>query len=145
MAAEALIPPRAQAFLEVARVAHLATADAQGRPTVLPICFQVRAGLLYSLLDAKPKQVPAARLQRVRDLLANPQAAVVAHRWDEDWQRLGWVLLRGSARLEPPGPAQRQALELLRAKYPQYRAMDLEQQPAIVMTVQACRTWGDLS
>ena len=39
----------------------------------------------------------------MRNLAANPRVAVVADRWSEDWARLAWVHLSGTARvLEPP-------------------------------------------
>ncbi len=137
-------------FIEQARAAHLATVSAQGEPLVLPICFALHEQRLFSVLDAKPKRVEARRLERVRNLAAHPGAAVVVDRWDEDWSRLAWVHLRGPARLVEPGAAgadaglQPLALRLLAEKYPQYRSMDLQSQPIIVMEIRTVRSWGML-
>ncbi|MCZ6472606.1 MAG: TIGR03668 family PPOX class F420-dependent oxidoreductase [SAR324 cluster bacterium] len=140
-----LISPAARRFLKAARVAHMATVDESGAPTVLPICFQVKGRYLYSVIDEKPKRAAPMALRRVRDLLAQPRLAVVVDHYEEDWRRLGWVLLRGEAELLTPGNAHGEALALLRAKYPQYREMNLAQRPIIRMRILSLRSWGDLT
>ncbi len=100
---------------EVARVARLATVDPQGRPHAVPICFVVDGETLYTVVDEKPKRT--RRLQRLRNIEANPQIEVLIDHYDEDWSRLWWVRLRGTARIvDDP-----RAVELLAAKYAQYR------------------------
>jgi PPOX class probable F420-dependent enzyme len=100
---------------EQARVARLATVDPQGRPHVVPICFALEGEMLYTVVDEKPKRTH--RLQRLRNIEANPRVEVVIDEYDEDWSRLWWVRLRGSARIvDDP-----HAVELLSEKYPQYR------------------------
>lgn len=136
--------PEIRKFLEQARVGHLATVDGQGRPSVVPICFVVHKNQVFSVLDEKPKRADVRRLKRVRNLAENAYAAVVVDRWDEDWRWLAWVHLRGKARTEEPGDVQRLAVSLLRAKYPQYREMNLEDRPVIVVDVEVVRTWGNL-
>jgi PPOX class probable F420-dependent enzyme len=140
------LSPEAAAFLAAARVAHLATADAAGEPHVVPIVFVVVDGRLYSPLDAKPKRVAGTRLRRVRNLQANPRAAVVVDRYAEDWTRLGYVLWRGPARLIEAGAEAERARAALRAKYPQYRAgpLHLAEAPLIVVEAAQVTTWGHL-
>ncbi len=100
---------------EVARVARLATVDPQGRPHAVPICFVVEVEMLYTVVDEKPKRT--RRLQRLRNIEANPQIEVLIDHYDEDWSRLWWVRLRGTARIvDDP-----HAVGLLAAKYAQYR------------------------
>ncbi len=132
------------AFLERARVAHLATADAQGRPHGVPICFVCDGRDLFTPLDEKPKQVPAEQLRRVRNLRANPHVAVVVDTYDEDWSRLGWVMLFGIARLLRGGTRHAEALRRLEAKYPQYRAMGLRARrpPIIWIRIERIVRWG---
>ena len=78
-------------FLAEARVARLATADAGGRPHVIPVCF-IYADLgyggeaIYIALDQKPKTAELTRLRRVRNILANPQASLVVDHYDENWR-----------------------------------------------------------
>jgi len=140
-------------FLQQARVGRLATVDAAGLPSVVPICYQVAEGRLFTPIDAKPKRADWRRLQRVRNLLARPRVAVVVDRWSEDWRWLVWVHLRGEAALLAPEEAlegapaalHAQGVALLRAKYVQYRAMALEQSPLIVVTLTAATHWGALT
>ena len=135
-------------FLAEARVARLATADAGGRPHVIPVCFAY-ADLgyggenIYIVLDQKPKSVELTRLRRVRNILSNPQAALVVDHWDEDWQALRYVLASCRAELLPgDGEEEAQAVAHLRRKYPQYRNMDLEGNPVIKLTPQRFTAWS---
>src|SRR5260370_23214319 len=93
-----MLSERQRRFLEASRVGHLATADAKGAPHLIPVCYAAAEGTLYITVDEKPKRrdIP---LKRVRNILHNPQAPLVVHRYDEDWSRLGWGLLRGSAQI----------------------------------------------
>ncbi len=131
-----------RAFVAEARVGHLATADATGSPFVVPVCFVLLGSTVYSVLDEKPKRADFRRLRRVRNVLDNPRAALVVDRYDEDWSRLGFALLRGPARLVEPGQEQVKALGALRDKYPQYRAMHLDDRPALAIDVTDVSTWG---
>jgi PPOX class probable F420-dependent enzyme len=131
-------------FLDYCRVGHLATADRKGMPHVIPVCYVLAEGTLYITIDEKPKRrdVP---LKRVRNILENPQAAFVVDHYDEDWRRLGWVMLRGPTQILESGPEHDQAQELLRARYPQYRAMSLAGLPVIALRIERAVSWGDLS
>jgi len=118
--------PEARRFLDTHRVGHLATAGADGAPHVVPVCYALDEDALYFVADEKPKRRPARELLRLRNLRANPRAAVVVDDWDEDWTRLAWVLVRGSAQLVTDPAAHATAVALLRARYPQYRGMALD-------------------
>ena len=113
-------------FLEAHRLGHLATTAPDGAPHVMPVCYALDDEALYFVADEKPKRRPARELLRLRNLRANPRAAVVVDDWDEDWTRLAWVLVRGSARIVSDPAAHGTAVGLLRARYPQYRAMVLD-------------------
>ena len=139
------MPSEAQRrFLEKSRVGRLATADRSGMPHAIPVCFAVDDNTLYVTIDEKPKRrdVP---LKRVRNILENPQAAFVADHWDEDWSRLGWVMLRGGAAILHDGAEHDRAQALLRERYPQYRAMSLAELPVITLRIEHAASWGDLS
>ena len=94
---------RERAYVERARVGRLATADADGRPHVVPICVAIVDGDLVTPIDEKPKQVTPEALRRSRDVAENPHVAVVFDHYSEDWSRLGWVQVRGTATLVKPG------------------------------------------
>jgi PPOX class probable F420-dependent enzyme len=134
----------ARRFLEAHRVGHLATAGADGAPHVVPVCYALDEAALYFVADEKPKRRPAPELLRLRNVRENPRAAIVVDDWDEDWTRLAWVLVRGPARVVTDRAAHATAVGLLRARYPQYRAMALDD-PALnpVVRIEAERvvTW----
>ena len=126
-------------------MAHLATSDASGAPHVVPICFALVDDTVFVSIDEKPKRGPPMRLRRLRNIAQNPQVAVVADVYDDaDWSRLGFVLLHGRARIVLAGAEHRQALDALRGKYAQYRAMALEERPVIAIEVERVTTWGQL-
>jgi PPOX class probable F420-dependent enzyme len=131
-------------FLASCRVGHLATADARRTPHVVPVCFVVSGGALYITIDQKPKGDPRA-LKRLRNITANPLAAFVADRYDEDWRQLGWVMLRGAAEILMVGAEHDYAQSLLRSRYPQYRAMKLADLPVIAIRIERVTSWGNLS
>lgn len=134
---------RQRRFLEAGRVGHLATADRHGAPHLVPVCYVIEGANLYITIDQKPKRhdIP---LKRVRNILENPQAAFVVDFWDEDWTRLGWVMLRGRAEILDGGREHDHAQARLRARYPQYSAMDLAGLPVIAMRIARATDWGDL-
>jgi PPOX class probable F420-dependent enzyme len=139
------LDPRARAFLERQRVAHLATADLAGVPHVVPICFAIVGETVYVALDEKPKRDDDVRgLRRVRNIVDNPRVAIVSDVYDEDWTRLGFVLLHARARLIDSGAEHAEAVRALRLRYPQYREMRLEQRPVIAAEIERVSVWGEL-
>ncbi len=135
-----------QVFLTEHRVARLATADAQGQPFVVPICYIFVGGVFYSALDEKPKRVAPTHLKRVRNILANPQVSLVVDVYDEDWSRLAYIQIRGRAELVDPGIEEHaEAIRLLRVKYPQYRQMAIDQQPVLRITPTSVVSWGAIA
>jgi PPOX class probable F420-dependent enzyme len=130
------------ALLKEQRVARLATIGPRGRPHVVPVVFAYAAGRIYTPLDLKPKSVPPERLQRVRNILANPHVQVLVDRYDEDWRRLAYVQLRGRADLIAAGAEYRRAIGLLERKYPQYAALPLRGRPVIRVVVERAVSWG---
>jgi PPOX class probable F420-dependent enzyme len=131
-------------FLVNRRVGHFATADARAIPHLVPVCFVVSDDALYITIDQKPKGDVRA-LKRLRNIIENPVAAFVADRWDEDWTRLGWVMLRGPVEILADGGEHDRAQALLRARYPQYSGMELGALPVIALRIKRVTSWGDLS
>ena len=131
-------------FLEAGRVARLATADARGRPHVVPVCYALLDSTVYFTIDEKPKSRPGARLKRLANLRANPFAALVVDRYDEDWSRLGWVMVQGRADILDSGPEHDRAQARLRARYPQLAAMRIEALPVVAVRLDHAASWGRL-
>jgi coenzyme F420-0:L-glutamate ligase/coenzyme F420-1:gamma-L-glutamate ligase len=135
--------PADERMLRRARVAHLATADREGRPHVIPVCLVSEGGVLYSAIDEKPKRASPRALRRVRNIEANPRVALVVDEYSEDWRRLRYVLVRGTAAVIDPGSEEHaRAIRRLRRKYPQYRAMRLEERPVLRITPQRVVAWA---
>src|SRR5258707_15591181 len=131
------------AFVHAQRSARLATSDAEGRRYVVPVCFAYDGERFYTPLDEKPKRADVGALRRVRNIRARGEAALLVDRYDDDWSQLGWVLAHGRAELLPPGHERHAvALRLLRERYPQYRAMALEDFPVIPLTPEQVTAWG---
>ena len=57
MLADSALDDRTWRYLAEHRVAHLATTGADGRPSVVPICYASDGRAIYSALDEKPKRV----------------------------------------------------------------------------------------
>jgi len=125
-------------------VARLATGDRNGQPHVIPICYVFDGKALYSPIDEKLKRTSPLRLRRIRNILENPHVAVVVDRYDENWKKLAYVLIRGRARLLTRGKNYQRAVLLLRRKYPQYRRMAIEQRPMIHIRPTRVTSWGKL-
>jgi coenzyme F420-0:L-glutamate ligase/coenzyme F420-1:gamma-L-glutamate ligase len=143
--APATLSPEQTAFLVRQRVARLATADGAGRPHAIPVCFAYAPGSIFIALDEKPKGVPATRLKRVRNILENPDVALVADRYAENWNLLAFVIVWGRAELLGPGSeAHAASVRLLRGKYHQYEAMRIQENPVIAVRTEKVASWGTL-
>ena len=127
------------------------TIAADGRPRPVPIAFAFRDDptgvVLYSALDDKRKTVADPRaLARVRDIGTRPRVAVLVDRWDEDWSRLAWLRLEGTATvLEPTDDSaveHSDAVALLRARYEQYSRHRLQVKPIIRIQVERVSGWS---
>lgn len=116
-------------------MARLATVGQAGQPHIVPVTFAADGDLVYTAVDGKPKQT--TRLQRLRNILADPHVALLADHYEEDWQQLWWVRADGLATIlqrtaDVPGLAGQ-----LAARYQQYR----ESPPAGPVIRVAVRRW----
>ena len=132
-------------FLAHQRIAHLATADRHAVPHVVPVCFAISGNALYVAIDEKPKRRPVTALKRLRNIAENPAVAVVVDRYDEDWTRLGWVMLHGRTEILAEGTEHDAAQALLRSRYPQLEAMQIARLAVIAVRIERSTSWGDLS
>lgn len=139
----AMLTDRQRRFLAARPVGHLATAGRDAAPHVVPVCFAVEGPTLYIAIDRKPKRADG-RLKRITNILANPAACFIADHYDEDWARLGWVMLRGKAEILGEGSEHDAAQALLRTRYPQLAAMDIGPLPVIALRIVRATEWGVL-
>lgn len=130
--------------LASARHGYLSTASADADPHLQPVVFAVVDEAVYIAIDEKPKTT--LKLLRLTNIESNPRFALLVDRYDDEWTRLWWLLLRGSA--EALWPSQwdsseaRAAIAALRDKYPQYEAMGLEDRPILKLTPQRITRWS---
>jgi PPOX class probable F420-dependent enzyme len=114
-------PHQARRRFAAARVASLATADAAGRPHIVPITFAVDGDVVYSAVDAKPKRGTA--LKRLANVAVNPAVALLVDHYAENWNELWWVRADGIGRMVDPQDAEGiRALSLLADRYPLFAA-----------------------
>jgi PPOX class probable F420-dependent enzyme len=131
-------PERMRALVAAAPVARLATIDPDGQPNVVPFVFALDGDALRAVVDRKPKRTPA--LRRLENLRRDPRATVLVDRYDDDWSELWWVRLRGIAHIAESGPDLERTIELLRAKYPQYGDVAMDD-IAIVIAIEQWKGW----
>jgi PPOX class probable F420-dependent enzyme len=125
--------------VEAARVARLATAGAEGRVHIVPICFALGGQTLYFAVDAKPKRT--ANLKRLRNIAANPEVSILVDHYEEDWDNLWWVRLDGTARVETQPGEVDVALKLLGARYAQYR-VTRPAGPVVAVAIERMTGWS---
>jgi len=138
-------PEGIEAFIRSSRVARMATVDAAGFPHIVPICYAYDGSRFYSAVDEKPKRVEPGMLRRLVNIRANPRICLIIDEYDEDWSRLRFAIIRGTAGIESAGAEHNRAVNLLRKKYPQYRTMALAEviNPVIVITPKEIISWGN--
>jgi PPOX class probable F420-dependent enzyme len=129
------LPVFAAELLREGRVARLGTVDGAGQPLVVPVCYVFDGRWCFTAIDAKPKRIPAGGLRRVRNIAENPRVSLVVDRYDEEWTRLAWVIVQGRADVLTDGPERAGAVDLLRDKYAQYRALGLDRATATVIRI----------
>ncbi len=78
-------------FVDTARVARLATVDANGNAYNVPICPLLDGDKIYFATEAEAK--------KVRNIKINPRVTLVFDEYTEAWDRLCGIMIRGKARL----------------------------------------------
>lgn len=121
-----------------ARVGRLATVTADGRPHLVPCCYVLDGDTIYTAVDAKPKSTLA--LRRLANLEANSAASLLADHYAADWSQLWWVRVDGQGRIVLSEAERDHALDLLAAKYSQYRRQP-PPGPVIALDITTWRVW----
>ena len=129
-------------LIERSRVARMATVDGDGRPHVVPICFVVIDDRFYTIVDDKPKRCDVP-LRRLANIEANPDVAIIVDHYEDDWEKLEYLQIRGRASLVSDGGAFLTVRAALRKKYDSYRGMNLRlsAHPLIEIRVDYVHYW----
>ena len=128
-------------FLE-ASVARLATAGDDGLPHIVPIVFAIDVDMLYFAVDAKPKQTK--KLKRLKNIASNPAVSVIVDHYEDDWTRLWWVRVDGTAHVVSDEAQARHATDLLVDKYAQYQNSRPEG-PVVAIHIDRITGWSFMS
>jgi len=129
---------RTASQLDRIRVATLATVSGDGRPHLVPVVFARDGDDLVTAVDGKPKKRKA--LARIANISRDPRVTLLAHLYDEDWSKLWWLRVDGTASVEEGGESFGRALTALRNRYPQYESVDLTG-PVIRIVVKKTTAW----
>ncbi len=134
-----LDPDEQTTLVDQARVARLATLRPDGTARLVPITFVLLDGLVCSAVDeVKPKR--STRLARLSDVRRDPRAAVLVDHYAEDWTRLWWVRIDGTAAVHESGELADRARTALVAKYAPYAAAP-PRGPVLVLTPTGWAGW----
>ena len=114
------------AFLDVARVGHLATIRMGAWPHVVPVCH---------VLDLDRVVIASAYDRKVSDIRDNASVTYCVDRYSEDWGgELAQVIVSGEAYLIESGPEFDRSRALLYEKYPQYEGVaPIEQGSTVII------------
>ncbi|MGD0381170.1 MAG: TIGR03668 family PPOX class F420-dependent oxidoreductase [Acidimicrobiales bacterium] len=130
---------RARRRLTSARVGYLATVTVDNRAHVVPCCFALDDETVYSAVDdVKAKSTPA--LRRFQNIRANGAVSLLVDHYDEDWATLWWVRVDGEGRVVDDGVERDRAVDLLAAKYEQYRSAR-PPGPVLAIAIDRWRMW----
>lgn len=130
-------------FVDRQRVAHFATADRAGNPHVVPVCYCLLQDSFYFSIDEKPKTTSTG-LRRIKNIEQNASVSVVIDHYEDDWSRLGWVMLAGRAEILLSGEEHGRAQLALVDRYPQLGSMKIALLPVIATRIDSVRHWGRL-
>ncbi len=109
----------ASARFGAARVARLATTNAEGSPHLVPVVFALVGENVWTAVDGKPKSTTA--LRRLDNVHAHPAVSLLVDHYADEWATLWWVRADGVARVLDVDDA-KEGMDALVAKYPQYQA-----------------------
>jgi PPOX class probable F420-dependent enzyme len=109
---------QARSSIKRARVARLATTGHDARPHLVPVTFAMRDDVIVTAVDHKPKS--GKKLKRLRNIEENPNVALLADHYEDNWSRLWWARADGVAEITNAAEHP-ELVAALAAKYEQYQ------------------------
>jgi len=103
----------------------------------VPICAVATAGRIYFASDG--------RSRKVRNLRANPHAALAFDRYSENWKQLAGVMVVGTSTIIDQGAAFRRARQALYRKYRSYaRVSPIQEGESVIVCITPTNSysWG---
>lgn len=120
-------------------MAHLATVGANGKPHLVPITFALEGDTIYFAVDAKPKRTP--ELQRLKNIASNPAVCLLVDHYADDWSKLWWIRVDGTARVVTDPTEAGHAVDLLSIRYAQYRK-SRPSGPVVAISIERITGWS---
>jgi PPOX class probable F420-dependent enzyme len=119
---------------------YLATTGVRGAPTIVPVCFVLVGGRIYTMTDSKPKspKTPA----RIKNIARRKDVAFLADVYSDDWRRLSFALVHCEASLLARSEDKEKAQAALVRKYPQYRWLGTRARWVISLTPKTWKLWS---
>ena len=137
-----VISAKLKSLITDSSIAYLSTVSHKGHPHIVPICFVLLDQNFYSLLDNKPKNVQLLKLKRVQNIISNPKVALIVNHYEDDWDKLWHVLIKGNGSIVSNELERRAAIKSLKQKYGQYLHMDVDLNPVIKIKPTNIVSWG---
>ena len=138
---------KVEEFILSRPLARLSSVTPAGLPHSIPICFAL-SGLdtIYTPIDSKPKTSSKKTLTRINNIVNNDEVVVLFDRYSEDWNELGYVMVRGKASIVQNQRENLGAATLLKKRYRQYREQNyLPEDPTVIeVKVYDYTSWGNL-
>jgi len=95
----------------------------------VPVVFVFDGNRFIIPIDEKRKSVRPEKLKRVRNIIENPNVALLIDEYSEDWTKLAFVMVQGRAsianRSQEAKVSLHEAYKKLREKYPQYQKIGI--------------------
>lgn len=101
-------------FMDLQRVARVATIGPDGAPHNVPVCAILEGDRVYFATGKES--------QKVRNISRDPRVAIAFDDYTEVWDHLRGIMALGEARVLAGGPLYRRIRKRLYARYPQYEA-----------------------
>jgi len=124
-------------------VARLATSTSTGEPYLIPVTFVLDANRILIVIDDKPKS--GGPLRRVRNILENSSVAVLFDHYEDDWNQLWWLLIRGNAEIlhydDFSEEQQSNIPVLFKKKYYQYKDLFFYERTFISISIKTVSSW----
>jgi PPOX class probable F420-dependent enzyme len=133
------LPAYVRRLLDEGRRGVMTTLDPYGSAHSVPVVFAVVDDEIVSPIDHKPKTGQV--LARVKNLRRDPRATLLVDHWDEDWTKLVWLMIRGTAHVDEEPPID--LMRAINARYPPYAAD--ERHDAIIRLRPTRLTWWSWS
>lgn len=129
------------------RVARLATVDSECKPHLIPVVFVFENGCYFIPIDEKSKRSRPDRLKRVKNIQQNPNVTILIDEYNEDWRKLYFIMIQGTASIIGDKELEQRELlllerahRLLSDKYLQYQKIGIGEY-IIMIIPQKVITW----